>query len=64
MENQAAESSLASRVTKLKLRVTFRRGEARGKRERVQNHDQVYNIIFTCLLGVITITALRVELLL
>ena len=42
MENQAAESSLASRVTKLKLRVTFRRGEARGKRERVQNHDEVY----------------------
>ena len=41
MENQAAASSLASRVTKLKLRVTFRRGEARGQRERVQNYDEV-----------------------
>ena len=41
MENQAAGSSLASRVTKQKLRVTFRRSEARGQRKRVQNYDEV-----------------------
>ena len=41
MENQAAGSSLASRVTKQKLRVTFRRSEARGQRKRVQTYDEV-----------------------
>ena len=45
MENQAVGSSLASRVTKRKLRVTKarlqKRGGARGQKERVQTNDEV-----------------------
>ena len=48
MENQAIASNPASRVTKLKLRVTREpkarlqtRGGARGQKERVQTYDEV-----------------------
>ena len=48
MENQAIASSPASRVTKMKLRVTRmtkatlqRRGGSRGQKERVQTYDEV-----------------------
>ena len=45
MENQAIASNPASRVTKVKLRVTKarlqKRGGARGQKERVQTNDEV-----------------------